>query len=110
MDDQLLICIALDFRLGVQPLRPRLLENLATTTSCDFIECPASTEVYLLVQVVLEGRVDVVAVVMGVVVIITAVRVGMVVVAVVVRHAKLAFGSSMGGNGGSRVIDASKDM
>lgn len=65
MHQQLLVRIALQFRLIVQSLRPRLLHHFRAASGFTLIQCVDRAEVDLLVDVVLQRRSEIVRMVVG---------------------------------------------
>jgi hypothetical protein len=65
MHQQLLVRIALQLRLLIQPLAPRLLHHFRATSRFALVQCIDCAEVDLLVYVVLQRGRDVVGVVVS---------------------------------------------
>ena len=88
MHQQLLISVALQLRALLQPLRPRLLYHRSARPGGSFIERRDSVEVDVLVERVLDGGGNVVAVVVAAVAVGVFVPVVMTIVLIVavMRH------------------------
>lgn len=85
--EHLFICIANKLWLCVHPLRPSLFDNLGSRIELEFVQGTDLFEFDLLPDERLEGRFEIVGVVVAVVIVMTVV----VMVVVVVRHFDVVF-------------------